>query len=83
MRDFPRLITLLISVGLSWSPGASPHPWDSPLEFRPHIHENGRVIYTNIPKKCFRNGVLICTGLNPIFRGSVRVTGPEPPAASE
>ena len=55
------------------------HPYDSPLEFRQHRTEDGREIYSNIPKKCFANGVLTCYRLHPIFPPA-RVPNPAPDA---
>lgn len=52
---------------------AHAHPYDSPLEFRAHKTRDGRIIYSNIPMKCFKDGVLKCYRLHPIF--------PSPPAA--
>ena len=54
-------------AGLLASAGGVAHPYDSPLEFRLHRTEDGRPIYSNIPKKCFRDGRLICHGLHPVF----------------
>ena len=48
-------------------PKVHAHPYDSPLEFRRHLTDDGRVIYSNIPKKCFHHGVLTCDRLHPIF----------------
>jgi len=53
------------------------HPYDSPLEFRKHKTDDGRDIYSNIPKKCFHGGVLSCYRLHPIFPKS------EPSAPAE
>ena len=58
---------LLLLVGPHFSPSIFAHPEDSPLTFIPHKSEDGRVIYTNIPKRCFSNGLLTCPGRNPIF----------------
>jgi hypothetical protein len=58
--------TLLICA-LLYGPGAGAHPEDSPLTFIPHRNDNGAVIYTNIPKKCFVNGRLLCTRYHPLF----------------
>jgi len=59
-------LALILAVSLPIS-SVLPHPYDSPLEFRLHKTDDGRVIYSNIPKKCFHNGVLTCTRLHPIF----------------
>ena len=57
------------------------HPYDSPLEFRQHRTEDGRSIYSNIPKKCFRDGRLICHGLHPVFPTPAS-TRPDQPGAT-
>ena len=55
------------------------HPYDSPLEFRRHMTDDGRVIYSNIPKKCFHDGVLTCDRLHPIFPKKSIPETPESP----
>ena len=59
-------LALILGVNLAES-SVDAHPYDSPLEFRLHKTDDGRNIYTNIPKKCFHGGVLTCTRLHPIF----------------
>ena len=61
------LITILILIGLFIAFGAAAHPYNEPLTFKLHTTNDGRPIYTNIPKKCFSNGVLTCTGAHPLF----------------
>jgi len=56
------LVMTLLTAANAW-----PHPYDSPLEFRRHKTEDGREIYSNIPKKCFAYGKLTCYRLHPIF----------------
>ena len=67
MKQRPGIRPLLICMMLSISCGAGAHPEDSPLTFIPHRNDNGAIIFTNIPKKCFRNGVLLCTRYHPMF----------------
>jgi hypothetical protein len=59
----------LLAVALLLAADSHAHPYDSPLEFRQHRTEDGRQIYSNIPKKCFANGVLTCYRLHPLFAG--------------
>ena len=66
------LITILILIGLFIAFSAAAHPYDEPLTFKLHTTKDGRPIYTNIPKKCFSNGVLTCTGVHPLFGTSVK-----------
>lgn len=62
---WPVLVALLPGLLLATNGGA--HPENDPLRFEPHTHEGGRVIFTNIPKRCFKNGVLICLELHPLL----------------
>ena len=64
------LSIIFILCGLLITPAAVSHPYDSPLTFRKHLTNDGRVIYSNIPKKCFADGILICGGLHPVMGGS-------------
>jgi len=50
--------------------GVMAHP-DSPLEFRKHMTKDGRIIYSNIYKKCFSEGLLTCHHLHPVIGVSV------------
>ena len=70
---------LLLAGSLLMVTAADAHPYDSPLEFREHRTEDGRKIYSNIPKKCFANGVLTCYRLHPIFPST---QAPDSPPAS-
>jgi len=67
MKPHRRLLMIPALLGLLGATAAHAHPYDSPLEFRKHRHADGRDIYTNIPKRCFRDGRLVCHGLHPIF----------------
>jgi hypothetical protein len=60
-----RIALVVFSGVIATAPYA--HPYDSPLEFRAHKTNDGRIIYSNIPKKCFNDGVLNCYQLHPIF----------------
>jgi hypothetical protein len=46
---------------------AAAHPYDAPLTFRKHLTDDGRVIWSNIPKACFSKGLLTCENLHPIY----------------
>ena len=61
------LVTILILIGLFIAFSAAAHPYEEPLTFRKHLTNDGRVIYSNIPKKCFSNGYLTCQQLHPIY----------------
>jgi hypothetical protein len=50
---------------------------DAPLTFIEHKTDDGRAIFTNIPKKCFSKGKLICIQLHPIFKGPGTIEKPE------
>ena len=61
-------------LGAMLVPVAMSHPYEgapnhSPQAFVPHLHEDGRTVYTNIPKKCYSQGRLSCAQLHPIFKG--------------
>ena len=60
-------LKILVTLsGLSVSIVAA-HPYDSPLTFREHKLADGWIIFSNIPVKCFTDGVLICIRLHPVF----------------
>ena len=61
------LIIILILIGLFIAFSAAAHPYDAPLTFRKHLTDDGRVIYSNIPKACFSKGLLTCERLHPIY----------------
>jgi hypothetical protein len=67
-----------IICGLFFASVAISHPYNSQLIFREHTTDDGRVIWTNIPKKCFSNGLLTCTNLHPIFPVTERVKNSDP-----
>jgi hypothetical protein len=58
------------------------HPHDAPLTFRKHMTDDGRVIWSNIPKSCFSKGLLTCEGLHPIY-GNPVVTKKAAPSSAE
>lgn len=70
---WPMLAALIAGLLVATNVGA--HPYDDPLRFEAHTHEDGRVIFTNIPKRCFRDGVLICHQLHPLLNNT---PAPEP-----
>ncbi len=73
--DMGKIILILCGWFLAFS--AASHPYDSALIFREHKTDDGRPIFSNIPKKCFSKGRLTCTGLHPIFKGSGTIKKPE------
>ena len=71
----------LILGGLFLSFGAASHPYeglphDAPLAFIEHETDDRRPIFTNIPKKCFSKGRLICIQLHPLFNGPGTIKQP-------
>ncbi len=69
MKKHLRFIIFLTLFGLFLAPGAFSHPYDEPLTFRKHLTNDGRVIYSNIQKKCFSDGKLTCLKYHPIWKG--------------
>ena len=67
MKQHMALKIILILCGLIMASSASAHPYDEPLTFRKHLTDDGRVIYSNIPKSCFSKGLLTCENLHPIY----------------
>ncbi len=59
-----RIITIC-SIFFAFSVAA--HPYDEPLTFRKHLTDDGRVIWSNIPKACFSKGLLTSESLHPIY----------------
>ncbi len=53
------------------APTAIAHPFDDPLSFRKHLTDDGRVIYSNIEKRCFSKGFLTCIEFHPIWKGGL------------
>ena len=75
-----RLILILGGIVVVF--GAASHPYegqpeDAPLAFIEHQTEDKRPIYTNIPKKCFSRGRLICLQLHPLLKGPGTIRQPE------
>ena len=61
---------------------AASHPYEglphnAPLAFIEHRTDDERPIFTNIPKKCFSEGRLICIQLHPVFKGAGTIKKPE------
>jgi hypothetical protein len=82
MKQYKGLKTILILCGLFLTSNAFSHPYDgpphnAPLTFILHKTDDGRPIFTNIPKKCFSNGRLTCIQLHPIFKGTGTIINPE------
>ena len=82
MKQHKGLKTILILIGLFLTSSSFAHPYhgppdNAPLKFILHKTDDGRSIFTNIPKKCFSNGRLICYQLHPIFQGSGTINKPE------
>jgi len=63
---------LVIFSQMAWS-----HPYDDPFAFRKHLTDDGRVIYSNIEKRCFSKGVLTCLEYHPVWRGRLKSTSNE------
>lgn len=77
MKTKLRTKLVMLLAGLSLSLGLAAHPENSPLTFIAHKTRDGRIIYTNIPLRCFENGVLICPGYHPVLD-----TGLHPPESA-
>jgi len=82
MKQHKGLKTILVLCGLFLTSNAFPHPYDgpphdAPLTFILHKTDDGRPIFTNIPKECFSKGRLTCIQLHPIFKGSGTIIKPE------
>lgn len=70
MMQHLRLNVLLTVVCISSLSVVFSHPHDNPLKFEKQVADDGRVIYSNIEKRCFSNGHLICTEYHPIWNKS-------------
>jgi hypothetical protein len=82
MKQHKRLKTILTLCGLFLTSTAFSHPYhgpphNAPLTFIEHKTDDGRPIFTNIPKKCFSEGRLTCISLHPIFKGPGTIEKPE------
>lgn len=76
------LIVILLIIGLFLAFSAAAHPYEgipqnAPLAFIKHKTDDGRPVYTNIPKKCFSNGQLTCIQLHPVMKGPGTIKKPE------
>jgi ribosomal protein L31 len=69
MASHLRLNVLLALICISGLPSAFSHPHDNPLKFEKQVTDDGLVIYSNIEKKCFSGGLLVCTEYHPIWKG--------------
>jgi hypothetical protein len=74
MKRYTGLILFLCGMFVTLS--AASHPYDTALEFHEHQTDDGRPIYSNIPKKCFSKGRLTCIQLHPIFKGPGTIKDP-------
>jgi hypothetical protein len=77
MKYYKRLQVVLIFCGVFPAFSAASHPYDTALKFDEHTTDDGRTIYSNIPKKCFSKGQLTCSKLHPIFKGSGTIKNPD------
>ncbi len=59
-----RLLIALAFIGISFSAHSS-----GMISFQKIRTDDGRIIYSNIEKRCFSNGRLICLNYHPIFSG--------------
>ena len=81
MKQLYCLLSGLLLFGLIVPIAVFSHPYEgaphnAPRTFLLHVTEDGRPVYTNIPKQCFSNGVLLCSGLHPLFGGTGTVKNP-------
>jgi hypothetical protein len=67
MKQHKGMNIIFILCGMFLTSNAFSHPYDAPLTFRKHLTDDGRVIWSNIPKACFSKGLLTCEGLHPIY----------------
>ncbi len=66
-------VLFVLPIVLPASAMAHPYegePLHTPLAFIPHDTDDGRSVYTNIPKSCFSAGRLTCSQLHPLFKGT-------------
>ena len=73
------IIILLIGLFVAFSAASHPYegpPYEAPMTFILHTTDDGRPIYTNIPKKCFSKGRLTCIQLHPVFNGPGTIKDP-------
>ncbi len=74
------IVLLIIGLFIAFSAAAHPYegpPHEAPFTFLPHVTDDGRPIYTNIPKHCFSQGRLTCAQLHPVFKGPGTIENPE------
>jgi hypothetical protein len=82
MKPNSLLTLLLLFGGLNLATSVLAHPENSPLTFSAHKSVDGRIIYSNIPGRCFKNGVLTCYELHPVFDTSVYSSKSVPKAST-
>ena len=73
------IVLLLLGLFIAFSAAAHPYegpPHEAPFTFIGHVTDDGRPIYTNIPKHCFSQGRLTCAQLHPVFKGSGTIANP-------
>lgn len=51
------------------------HPDHAPLTFKKHTLPDGRIIYSNLPLRCFKTGVMTCGDYHPVL-GNTDLTKP-------
>ncbi len=56
-------LMLLITASISLA-----HPYHSPLNFKIHQLPDDRVVYSNLPLSCFKNGLMTCGDYHPVLR---------------
>lgn len=74
------ILILLIGLFVAFSAASHPYegpPYEAPMTFILHTTDDGRPIYTNIPKKCFSKGRLTCIQLHPVFNGPGTIENPK------
>ena len=74
------IIVLLLGLFVEFIAASNPYvgpPYEAPMTFILHKTDDGRPVYTNIPKKCFSKGRLTCIQLHPVFNGPGTIEKPE------
>lgn len=60
-------ILLAFMLALVFASTVIAYPYDDPLTFRKYLTDDGRVIWSNIPKACFSKGLLTCDSLHHMY----------------
>ncbi len=81
MQLLDGLKIVLFVLGIAAATAGQAHPYegmpeDSPMVFILHTTDDGRPIYTNIPKKCFSDKRLSCIYLHPVMKGPGTIRQP-------